>query len=77
MVLEELPINPSGEWSPRQAARVLDVLNPIAARRGVVFRQLDITTHNHPHRRVMLVAFCIQHDIAIAVDSICGWCELP
>ena len=75
MVVEELPIDTSGLWSPVQARRVLDIVNPIAAVRGVVFRQVEVSTLDS-YRRVILVAYCREHDIAIAVDSVCGWCKL-
>lgn len=76
MLIDELPVDPSGFWSPRQAARVLDAINPIALKRGVIFHTVDVTTFNMPAPRVIIVAYCLKHDIAIVLDSVCGWCVL-
>ena len=75
MQLHKLSIDPRGEWSPVQARRVLDVINPEAAAQGLFFDMLDITTHRMPAPRVLLVAFCLQHEIAVADDSICSECK--
>jgi hypothetical protein len=74
-VMTELPINPSGLWSPVQAERVLAVLNPIVRERGMIFRVVDVSTFAVPYR-VILVCYCIRHDIAVELDTVCRRCQL-
>lgn len=74
MVYEQLTIDPRGEWSPAQAQRVLAIINPQAAAHGLVFNVLDITTMQHAARRLLLVAYCIEHGVAVALDDVCREC---
>lgn len=75
MIFEPFSIDPSGTWSDRQVKKVLEVLEPEARQRGLYFRRIDVTTHNMPHRRYLLQAFCLKHDCVVALDSVCERCR--
>lgn len=73
VVNSQLPIDPSGIWSPVQAQRVLDVINPVAAERGLVYHSISVPSFKGSPR-VMLVAYCKEHDVAIEINSVCSEC---
>jgi len=79
VIIEPLSVNPSGEWSPVQARKVLEIIQPEAAIRGLYFQPVDITTMSMPHRRLILVAHCLIHEVSVALDDVCPLCweEIP
>lgn len=75
MHINNLSIDPRGTWSDTKAKKVLEIINPEAARFGIVFRMIDITTHNDRYTTVILRPFCIEHERAIADDEVCVDCK--
>lgn len=74
MVHTLLSVDPSGEWSPVQARHVLNIIQAEAARAGQYFVAHDVTTFSMRHTRVILVAHCIEHDIAVLPGELCKLC---
>ena len=74
MKMMELSIDPRGEWSITKAKRVLEIINPEAERHKLFFQPVDITTFNMPAHRVILVAYCLEHEIAVAYGELCSEC---
>jgi hypothetical protein len=74
MTMMPLTIDPSGFWSPVQARKVLEIINPQARLFGIEFIALDITSFGMPHRRLMLTAHCRVHQWPVQRDSICALC---
>jgi hypothetical protein len=76
MTTDMLSIDPRGTWSHVQARRVLDIIQPEAERHGLFYQMLDTTTHNDlPGRRAILVAYCIEHEIAVVTGELCAECQ--
>lgn len=75
MLIKQLSIDPSGEWSPVQARKVLEIINPEAESRGIRYKVIDVSTFEK--RRVLLIAYCIKHDRAIIHGSVCEECVPP
>lgn len=69
-----LSINPRGVWSMRKADKVLEIINNEARARGIVFDKVEITCHSDMYPKAILVAFCIEHNNAIAEDDVCSMC---
>lgn len=61
-------------WSLTKARKVLEIINPQAKPFGLVFRPIEITTHEMPHPRVLLASFCIEHQCAVPLDDVCPKC---
>ena len=74
MATAALSIDPSGEWSMTKARRVLDVIQPEAKEHGLFFQALEITNFSMPHKRFILVAYCIEHEIAVVPGTLCSEC---
>lgn len=74
MNISDLSIDPRGEWSITKSRRVLEIINPEARVHKLFFRPVEITTFDMPHRRVILVACCLEHDIAVGVKELCAEC---
>lgn len=72
-IAREYPVNPSGTWSPRQAARVLSIISEQAKSYGIRFEVVEVTQMGGP-RRVLLVPHCVYHALAIGSDSACEAC---
>jgi hypothetical protein len=74
MRVQPFSIDPRGTWSPRQAKAVLDVIGPEAEQRGLGFEMLDVTTFQMPAPRVMLQAYCLEHEWPVLLDEACEMC---
>jgi hypothetical protein len=73
---DALSIDPRGEWSPRKAQRVLEIINEQARAYRLIFSAVEVTTHNMPYRRMILVPQCLEHGISVGEDEICRRCIL-
>lgn len=69
--MEPLSIDPSGEWSPRQADAVCRALADELERRGLKVRRLGL--NGHP-KRVALQLLCAKHECVVRPDAACPVC---
>jgi len=74
-VVNVLSVDPRGQWSEVQARKVLEIIQPQAAKQGLFFQMLEITDHSMPNKRFILVAYCKEHKVAIPVDDVCPQCR--
>jgi len=75
MNIPAFSVDPRGQWSLRQAKKVLEIISPEAAKLGIEFVPVEITDMSMPHRRVILSARCIRHQQHIELDSVCDECR--
>lgn len=77
MTYDNLTVNPCGMWSQRQARAVLAIVNPQARPHGLVFAPIDVTAHDAigDWHRFILVAYCVEHEIAVLPNNVCPQCE--
>lgn len=71
--VEPLSVDPSGEWSTRQAQAVLAIIQPQAERNGLRFRMVDVSTFSR-RNRCILVARCLVHDVPVVEGHACAMC---
>lgn len=69
-----LTIDPSGEWSPVQARKVLEIIQPQAIEMGIYFNAIEVTTFVSKFRRMILVAHCFRHQLGVSIDNVCWRC---
>jgi len=72
--MRALSVDPRGVWSVRQARKVLEIIQPEAKEMGLIFQMVEVTCHNDASAKVLLVAYCIRHECAVAIDSACELC---
>lgn len=63
-----------GEWSPRQAFHVMEVVRPEAEAVGLMVVPVNITTHGGP-ARVMILVLCRRHNVPVSPNSVCSKCK--
>lgn len=67
-------IDLSGEWSPRQAFRVMEVVRPEAEANGLMVVPVNVSTHGGP-KRVIILVLCRRHDVPVARNTVCSKCR--
>jgi len=69
-----LSIDPRGEWSERKARIVLAIINAESKEHGIVFQAIEVTCMQHVHKRFILVAHCVKHEMPIDYNNMCPQC---
>jgi hypothetical protein len=67
-------VDPRGRWSPVQLKHVLAIIEPEADEIGIDLIPIEMTEHQFPIRRYLIVLRCREHGVALDYNGICDLC---
>jgi hypothetical protein len=74
MIRRGLSVDISGYWTHAQVQAVLKIVQLEAKQMGLEITPVDVTPMGSEIPRFLLIAYCLHHHVAVALNEVCIVC---